>query len=416
MNKNNNPRLLLLFLSHVISGISSGISMIAIPWYFTNTLNLNSTFSLAFGAVTFLGLFWGLYSGTIIDKYNRKIILEKLNFYTGLIIFLLSICIVFCNSKNISAILITLVFSTTCFYYIIYYPTLYAFAQEISKKENYIKVNSYIEIVGQSTTVAAGGLAAILLSGLELSFITIKPLSIEKILIIDSMTYLAGSFIISKINFSLYVIKRKSDSLFKRLKVGIEFLKKKPLILIYGVCSHIIFAFILTELFTLLPLLIQNFYQKGAYVFAITDVCYASGALISGFFIYRWLVYINKIRLTIILIILTSFSIIVMVSNKSLVSLFLISIFLGLSNSGVRILRNSFLFDNVPNKKIGRVISIFVSINTLIRIVLIFMFSIYFFSKDENVIFGYIICSVILLLFCVPIIYYYKNLKRNCII
>jgi len=416
MNKNNNPRLILLFVSHIISGVSSGISMIAIPWYFTNTLNLNSMFSLVFGLVTFLGLFWGLYSGTIIDKHNRKLILEKLNFYTGLIIFLISTCMFFLNSKNLSTILIALVFSTTCFYYIIYYPTLYAFAQELSKKGNYVKINSYIEIVGQSTTVAAGGLAAILLSGLELNFITIKPLSIEKILIIDSMTYLTGSLIISKINFSSSIIKKKSESVLTRLQVGINFLKEKPLVLIYGVCSHIIFAFILTELFTLLPLLIKNFYQKGAYVFAITDVCYASGALISGFFIYRWLVYVNKIRLTIILIILTSFSIIIMISNKSLISLFLISVFLGLSNSGVRILRNSFLFDNVPNKKIGRVISIFVSINTLIRMVLIFIFSIYFFSENENVIFGYIICSILLLLFCLPIIYYYNSLKSNCII
>ena len=57
MFKNNNRRLLLLFLSHIISGISSGISMIAIPWYFTNTLNSNSMFSFLFGVVTFLGLF-----------------------------------------------------------------------------------------------------------------------------------------------------------------------------------------------------------------------------------------------------------------------------------------------------------------------------------------------------------------------
>ncbi len=416
MIKNNNHRLLLLFLSHIISGVSSGISMIAIPWYFTNTLDLNSTFSLIFGIVTFLGLFLGLYSGTIIDRYNRKMILEKLNFYTGLVIFLFSTCIIYFNSTNIAIILIALVFSSTCFYYIIYYPTLYAFAQEISQKENYVKINSYIEIVGQSTTVAAGGLAAILLSGLEWGFINIKPMPIEKILIIDSITYLIGAFIISNIKFSSSTIKKQSNSVLKRLEVGIKFLEKNPLILIYGVCSHIIFAFILTEMFTLLPLLIQNFYQKGAYVFAITDVCYASGALISGFFVYKWLVYVDKIRLTIILIILTAFSILLMISNTSLVSLFLISIFLGLSNSGVRILRNSFLFDNVPNKKIGRVISIFVSINTIIRMTLIFIFSIYFFSENKNVMFGYIICSIILLIFCGPIIYYYKKLKRNCII
>ena len=79
------------------------------------------------------------------------------------------------------------------------------FSQEISEKRNYVKINSYIEIVGQSTTVAAGGLAAILLSGLELSFIKIEPLAIEKILIIDSITYLIASYIISKIKFNSYI-------------------------------------------------------------------------------------------------------------------------------------------------------------------------------------------------------------------
>ena len=126
--------------------------MIAIPWYFTNNLNLNSLFSVIFGSVTLIGLFWGLYSGTIIDKYNRKIILEKLNFYVGLIIFILSVLIIYLNSIIISTILIALIFSTTCFYYIIYYPTLCIFTRNM--KKNYVKINSYIEIVGQSTTVA----------------------------------------------------------------------------------------------------------------------------------------------------------------------------------------------------------------------------------------------------------------------
>jgi len=248
MNKNNNPRLLLLFLSHIISGISSGISMIAIPWHFTDKLNLNSTFSLLFGIVTFFGLFWGLYAGTIIDKYNRKKILERLNLDTGLMIMLIAFAIMLFNSQTISIILIALVFTISCFYYIIYYPTLYAFSQEISKKENYIKINSYIEIVGQSTTVVAGGLAAILLEGIDWKWITIKAVSIEKLLILDGITYLIGSVIISLIIFSPKIIKkRRLDPILKRLEAGIKFLKKNPLILIYGICSHIIFAFIFSS-------------------------------------------------------------------------------------------------------------------------------------------------------------------------
>ena len=113
MFKNNNRRLLLLFSSHIISGVSSGISMIAIPWYFTNTLNSNSMFSFLFGVVTFLGLFWGLYSGTIIDRYCRKTILEKLNFYTGSIIFIISSCFSFFSHLFL---LYNLLSHTICFF------------------------------------------------------------------------------------------------------------------------------------------------------------------------------------------------------------------------------------------------------------------------------------------------------------
>ena len=288
--------------------------------------------------------------------------------------------------------------------------------QEITQKKNYVKINSYLEIVGQSTTVLAGSLAAILLSGITIYNLNIKPWPIERVIILDGVTYLIGAFIISFIKHGgkNQVIEKKS--VVKSIKIGVHFLIKNKLILIYGFCSHIIFAFLLVELFTLLPLLIKNFFQKGAYLFAITDVCYACGALLSGLFIYKWIKYYNKVKLTVILIMLTSLSILILISNKFILSLLLTSIFLGMSNSGVRIIRNSFLFDNIPNKYIGRVVSIFNSINTIIRMCLIFIFSLNYFSKGDNVTDGYLICAIILVIFCLPILYYYKKLKRDCII
>ena len=132
----NKFHLFLLFLAHIVSGIASGVTMISIPWYFTDSLNLNSSFSLMFGAVTFFGLFWGLYSGVLIDKYNRKKLLESINFFTGLLIILIGSYIYLFNPKiDFSIILIGCVFTITCFYYIIYYPTIYAFMQEITQKK-----------------------------------------------------------------------------------------------------------------------------------------------------------------------------------------------------------------------------------------------------------------------------------------
>lgn len=414
----NKFQLLLLLFAHVSAGIASGIAMISIPWYFTDSLDLNSAFSTMFGTVTFIGLFWGLYSGVIIDKFNRKSILEIINLFFGILITCISFYILYFNpEKNILTILVGSVFAITCFYYIIYYPTIYAFMQEITEKKNYVKVNSYIEIVGQTTTVLAGSLAAILLSGIVIFNFKIKAWPIEKILLLDGISYLIAGLIISYIKHQPKKIKiLNNKSIIQRMKVGFKYLNQNRLILIYAVCSHIIFAFLLVELFTLLPLLIKNFFQKQGHLYAVTDICYALGALLSGLFIYKWIIYFNKIKLTIILIMLTSLSLIILISNKYIISLLLISMFIGIANSGVRIIRNSFLFDNVPNTFIGRVTSIFNSINTTIRMILIFIFSLNYFSVKENVADGYIICAIILIIFCVPLIYYYNKLKSNCII
>ena len=52
--------------------------------------------------------------------------------------------------------LVLLVFGLTIFNYNIHYPNLYAFGQEITEKKNYGKLNSYIEVQGQVTSMFAG--------------------------------------------------------------------------------------------------------------------------------------------------------------------------------------------------------------------------------------------------------------------
>ena len=69
---NNRNAILLLFLANTISGISQGICMIAIPWYFTATLGWQSSFGVFYGILTVLSTIWSIYAGTLIDKYNRK--------------------------------------------------------------------------------------------------------------------------------------------------------------------------------------------------------------------------------------------------------------------------------------------------------------------------------------------------------
>ena len=68
---------------------------------------------------------------------------------------------------------------------------------------------------------------------------------------------------------------------------------------------------------------------------------------------------------------------------------FLTTLIIGITNASARITRMSYFFDKIPNYLIGRTNTIFNSINTIIRGVLILIFSFNWFSENTNVIIGY---------------------------
>ena len=138
----NSQAITLLFISNIISGFAQGISMIAIPWYFIHDLDQAGLFGRFYLFITFLILFWGVYAGTIIDRYSRKKIFIYTNLICGSII--TTIAVFGFINNYIPSYLVLLVFALTMFNYNIHYPNLYAFVQEITEKKYYGKLNSYI--------------------------------------------------------------------------------------------------------------------------------------------------------------------------------------------------------------------------------------------------------------------------------
>ena len=126
----NKQAITLLFIANIISGFAQGISMLAIPWYFADILKLPRVYALGYAILTFLSLFWSLYSGTLIDKYSRKKMFLYSNLCCALLIGTIA-CFGIIN-EGTPWILALLVFGITMFHYNIHYPNLYAFGQEIS--------------------------------------------------------------------------------------------------------------------------------------------------------------------------------------------------------------------------------------------------------------------------------------------
>jgi MFS family permease len=149
-NVKNKQSLNLLFTANGISGFAQGISMLAIPWYFTKSQS-GTYFNVSYGIITAIVLFFGLYAGTLVDRFSRKANFLGNNLVCGILI--LAISILGYINGALDDFWVMAVFGITMLNYNIHYPTLYAFGHEITEPQYYNKVNSNIEVVGQKRKV-----------------------------------------------------------------------------------------------------------------------------------------------------------------------------------------------------------------------------------------------------------------------
>jgi len=417
--KNSNA-IVLLFTANIISGLAQGISMIAIPWYFVEIVDNQNYFANSYLIITFLTLFWGLYAGTIIDRYSRKKIFIILNLICGTFIGLIALYGIY--NQNISDILVIFVFMLTIFNYNVHYPNLYALGQEITERKYYGKLNSYIEVQGQVTSVLAGAFAAILLTGthngeLSLAGVTfnlpfdIKAWNIYDIFLMDAITYLVVIIIFFYLKYQPIVEKNiNKDNLLSRFQQGLNFLKSNKLIFIFGICSYMLFAFTLVEIHIVLPSYVHNFLQKSGDIYASAEIYYSFGAIFSGILIIR-IFRRFKILTSVIILFIVVIIMLYFMSIYKLIWIFFIGNFIiGITNAGVRILRTTYLFNNVPNNLIGRVNSVFNSLNIIVRLFLIGILSFSFFDIQDNIRYAYLVGVFLLVISLVILLFYYSKI------
>ena len=416
----NKQAITLLFLANIISGLAQGISMVAIPWYFVKVVARPEFFTSSYVVITFLTLFWGLYAGTLIDRYSRKKLFIIINAVCGLIIG--SIALYGFHMSYLADFFVILVFGVTIFNYNIHYPNLYAFGQEITESKNYGKLNSYIEVQGQTTSVLAGAFAALLLTGTQNNVLEIAGLSfvlpfdiiawdIYEIFLMDAITYIFVIFIFMMIKYKPIAkgLVHKG-ALFSRLMGGVVYLKENPIIFIFGFLSYMLFAFTLVEVHVLLPSYVHQFLKMDGNVYASAEIYYSIGAILSGVLVLRVFNKLTTVASIIFLLIIVSVAFYAMAIYNVIWVFFIGSLILGIANSGVRILRTTYLFNHVPNNLIGRAGSVFNSLNILVRMLMIGIFTLPFFNTDENIRYGYFVGVGLMFLTLIPLLFWYKRI------
>ena len=395
----NKLALNLLFTANGISGFAQGISMLAIPWYFAKN---TAYFNKAYGLITIGVLFFGLYAGTLVDKYSRKANFLGNSLICGIL--LLAIALLGFYQQALAPIWIVAVFGITLLNYNIHYPTLYAFGQEISDATYYAKVNANIEIVGQSTSILSGGIAAMMLEGATIHIpsinlnITIASWTIWEIFLLNAATYFIAVVLILFIKYTPQARAIHQPNIITRITEGFAYLKQHPRFLWFGLFSYSVFAMLLVEIHAVLPAYVDKHLHQPGSVFAIADGIYAAGALAAGLFVNNVFKRTSTQKAVILLTAITAAIFIWAFATTSVAVIYTVSIILGFTNAGIRVLRLTYLFNHIPNQLMGRVNSIFNMVNIIVRSLFIFLFSIPFFTFDNNMVWAFFIMAIFLVI------------------
>ena len=394
--------------------------MLSVPWYFARQ-GISSDFNLIYGIITGATVFWGLTAGTIVDRFNRKRVFLINNAVEGFI--LLSAATYGLSTGNMPTPLIILVFTTTVFGFYLHYPNLYAFAHEITHEGEYTKVTSAIEIVGQSTNVLAGAGAALLLEGVDIAHTwnvagrsfginwQVDAWTIQEIFLMDGITYGLSIGLIALIRYApthLDTIDR--GAFIRRLRTGFSYLRRNPVIFLFGVFSHSIFVVMLVKLNALMPLYITNHLQAGGNVFGAMEVLYGVGALTAGALVGVLFRNFTTVRAIIILLLLATAALVLSTLTRSVGVFLCVGLMIGFANAGARVLRLSFLFRHMPNQVIGRVNSIFGIINVMNRTAFILILSLPFFGVGSHILWGYGLMALFTLLSAMVLTARYRSI------
>jgi MFS family permease len=224
----------------------------------------------------------------------------------------------------------------------------------------------------------------------------------------DGITYAVAFVLILAIRYKRQTtFNPEEGGAWQRIRTGFDYLRARPRLLLFGVMSYGVFVTVLVQDRILLPEYVRLQLQAGADVFASSDMLFAAGALFSGVITRRLFGKRSPVAAVSLLMLLLSLGYVFMAFNTSIRYLFLFSFFYGYVNTGVRIMRVTYLFNTVSNDKIGRILSFFKVADTTMRGLFIALFTLSFFHEENNIRFGYLVFGIFILLcglFIIPTI------------
>jgi MFS family permease len=386
-----------ILAANILSSIGTGITMIAVPWLFVNQAGGKVAFGYTMLTMTVLMFVLTPFISWMIDRVSRKRMLLAGEAIGGIIVIVFVIYGFL--GMTYQTVHYTILFAIGSLYYTLFYPTIFAFNQEIFDNSQYKQLNGLMEIQGQLSAVLAGGLASFMLKSVELKWI----------LLFDAFTYAAAFILLALIPYKRTFDIQTEGSFWKKISEGYIYMKSRPVLFLFLLASFMPFIGVMVTNY-LFPVYISDILHGDGSVYGLHEMVYGIGAAFAGILIplmlqklsTEWSIAITVLIYTIALIMYSFF--------PTIPLFYLLTILTAFGNAGTRVARNSFIMEMVPNEKIGRVDGLFRVVGLAFRIVLLATFTKNI--TDANVLVSFGMLNIILVVATIIVFLTVKRISK----
>jgi MFS family permease len=386
-----------ILAANILSSIGTGITMIAVPWLFVNQAGGKVAFGYTMLTMTVLMFVLTPFISWMIDRISRKRMLLAGEAIGGIIVIVFVIYGFL--GMTYQTVHYTILFAIGSLYYTLFYPTIFAFNQEIFDNSQYKQLNGLMEIQGQLSAVLAGGLASFMLKSVELKWI----------LLFDAFTYVAAFILLALIPYKRTFAIQTEGSFWKKISEGYFYMKSRPVLFLFLLAAFMPFIGVMVTNY-LFPVYISDILHGDGSVYGLHEMVYGIGAAFAGILIplmlqklsTEWSIAITVLIYTIALIMYSFF--------PTIPLFYLLTILTAFGNAGTRVARNSFIMEIVPNEKIGRVDGLFRVVGLAFRIVLLATFTKNI--TDANVLVSFGMLNIILVVATIIVFLTVKRISK----
>ncbi|MFQ6611644.1 MAG: MFS transporter [Fidelibacterota bacterium] len=345
MNKHTKQNVLILWLAQLISGMGDAIYQIALMWLVLDLTGSAVITGLVAMSAYLPAMLFGLYAGVLTDRYNRMGIMIISNISQALTVGVIPIIIAWGFND---AILIGLLAFIRSSFSTLFPPAFNAFIPTLVKKEQLVKVNSFLTTSAQMAYFLGPALAGLLLGLIHLQYL----------FVFDAISFMfAIALLVLVTKPGLSPPNRNQLHPWDELKSGIKYVFNHQFLGFLLSLTIVNNLFIMGPAIVGTPILVKQALNGTAKEYAFVEAGLALGMLIGSALVFKiGSVFKNGILLTIGMV-LDGLTYSIFYFANSVSTVFFLIIMHGIGIPMITISRTAIIQKQAPNNFHGRIFS-----------------------------------------------------------